>query len=42
MGNINQDINDKGRSNSTNCNIVNQNKWILYHQNIRGINNKID
>jgi hypothetical protein len=42
MGNINRDINDKRRSNLKNCNIVNQNKFIIYHQNIRGINNKID
>jgi hypothetical protein len=42
MGNINQDSNDKRKSNSKNCNIINQNKFMIYHQNITGINNKID
>ena len=42
MGNINLDKYDKGNFKSNNCNVMNQNNFIIYHQNIRGINNKTD
>ena len=42
MGNINLDKYDKSNLKSNNFNVMNQNNFIIYHQNIRGINNKTD